>query len=183
VVLEGEAEVVRSDGNDEVVLVTFRPGTFVGELTLLTGQRRFLTGRVSRAGRVLVIEQEEFRRLMSLRPALAERCMPSAYSVPMASDVLPEPDTPTTATVRHSGTSTSMSWRLLWRAPRTAMAWGSVPGTPTSPAAAPSKIWPLCQWSYTTGHGAPTREPAELRLLRFASLSLNFGRHAFVFFS
>src|SRR5690348_2235833 len=64
VVLEGEAEVVRSDGNDEVVLVTFGPGTFVGELTLLTGQRRFLTGRVSRAGRVLVIEQAEFRRLM-----------------------------------------------------------------------------------------------------------------------
>jgi thioredoxin reductase (NADPH) len=73
VVLEGEAEVVRSDGNDEVVLVTFGPGAFVGELTLLTGQRRFLTGRVSRAGRVLVIEQGEFRRLMSLRPALAEK--------------------------------------------------------------------------------------------------------------
>jgi thioredoxin reductase (NADPH) len=73
VILEGEAEVVRSDGNDEVVLVTFGPGTFVGELTLLTGQRRFLTGRVSRAGRVLVIEQAEFRRLMSLRPALAEK--------------------------------------------------------------------------------------------------------------
>jgi thioredoxin reductase (NADPH) len=73
VVLEGEVEVVRSDGNDEVVLVTFGPGTFVGELTLLTGQRRFLTGRVSRAGRVLVIEQAQFRRLMSLRPALAEK--------------------------------------------------------------------------------------------------------------
>src|ERR1700749_5059512 len=39
--------------------------------------------------------------------------MPSAYKVPMASDVLPEPDTPTTATVRHSGTSTSTSRRLL----------------------------------------------------------------------
>jgi hypothetical protein len=42
--------------------------------------------------------------------------MPSAYGVPMASDVLPDPDTPTTPTVRHSGTSTSMSRRLLCRA-------------------------------------------------------------------
>ena len=35
--------------------------------------------------------------------------MPSAYSVPIANDVLPEPDTPTTATERHSGTSTLTS--------------------------------------------------------------------------
>jgi thioredoxin reductase (NADPH) len=73
VVLEGEVEVLRSDGDDEVVVVTFGPGTFVGELTLLTGQRRFLTGRARRAGRVIVIAQPEFRRLMSLRPALAEK--------------------------------------------------------------------------------------------------------------
>jgi thioredoxin reductase (NADPH) len=72
VVLEGEVEVVRSDGADEVVISVFGPGSFVGELTLLTGQRRFLTSRVTRAGRVLVIGQTEFRRLMSLRPALAE---------------------------------------------------------------------------------------------------------------
>src|SRR5215470_7032908 len=55
--------------------------------------------------------------------------MPSAYSVPMASDVLPDPDTPTTATVRHSGTSTSRSCRLLCRAPRTPMTVGRVSGT------------------------------------------------------
>jgi thioredoxin reductase (NADPH) len=72
VVLEGAVEVVRSAGQDEVVVAAFGPGNFVGELTLLTGQRRFLTGRVTHAGRVLVIEQPEFRRLMSLRPALAE---------------------------------------------------------------------------------------------------------------
>ncbi len=60
------------------------------------------------------------------------RCMPSAYKVPMASDVLPDPDTPTTATVRHSGTSTSMSRRLLCLAPRTLMAAGSVPGADRS---------------------------------------------------
>jgi thioredoxin reductase (NADPH) len=72
VVLEGEAQVVRYDGAEEVVIATFEPGGFIGELTLLTKQRRYLTGRVTRAGRVVVIQQEDFRRMMSLRPALAE---------------------------------------------------------------------------------------------------------------
>lgn len=72
VVLEGDAEVLRESGDEDDIVATFGPGGFIGELTLLTGQRRFLTGRVSKAGRVLVIEQDEFRRLMSLRPALAE---------------------------------------------------------------------------------------------------------------
>ena len=73
VVLEGEVEIVRADGEgiDNEPIFVFGPGNFVGELNLLTGQRRFLTARVSRAGRMLVIPQAEFRRLMSLRPALA----------------------------------------------------------------------------------------------------------------
>src|SRR6267154_1932698 len=53
-------------------IAVYGPGGFVGELNLLTGQRRFLTARVTRPGRVLVIEQTEFRRLMTQRPALAE---------------------------------------------------------------------------------------------------------------
>src|SRR5258708_23451357 len=60
----------------------------------------------------------------------------------MASDVLPDPDTPTTATVRHSGTSTSTSLRLLCRAPRTPMTVGRVPGTGISPAAIPGNLRP-----------------------------------------
>ena len=70
VVLEGEVQIVRPSGADEVLVAEFGPASFVGELTLLTGQRRFLTGRVSHPGRVLVIAQDEFRRLMSVRPAL-----------------------------------------------------------------------------------------------------------------
>src|SRR5947209_3309794 len=72
VVLEGEVEVVRLEGTEAMPIAVYGPGGFVGELNLLTGQRRFLTARVTRTGRVLVIEQAEFRRLMSLRPALAE---------------------------------------------------------------------------------------------------------------
>jgi thioredoxin reductase (NADPH) len=72
VVLEGDVEVVRVDGEEEVVIVSYGPSGFVGELNLLTGQRRSLSCRVSRPGRVLVITQEEFRRLMSGRPELSE---------------------------------------------------------------------------------------------------------------
>jgi thioredoxin reductase (NADPH) len=72
VILEGEVEIIRSDGLEEAVISTFGPSNFIGELALLTGQRRFLTGRVTQAGSVLKIDQVEFRRLMSLRPALAE---------------------------------------------------------------------------------------------------------------
>jgi thioredoxin reductase (NADPH) len=76
VVLEGEVEIVAvvgpdDDGSEHEPIFVFGPGNFVGELNLLTGQRRFLTARVSHAGRVLVIPQPDFRRLMSLRPALA----------------------------------------------------------------------------------------------------------------
>jgi hypothetical protein len=51
------------------------------------------------------------------------RCRPSAYSVPIASNVLPDP---ATATACHSGTSASISRRLSCRAPRTPMAAGKV---------------------------------------------------------
>ena len=70
--LEGAAEAVRRDRDTDVVVVEFKQGELVGELTLLTGQRRYLTARCTQAGRVLVISQEQFRRLMSLRPELAE---------------------------------------------------------------------------------------------------------------
>src|SRR5580704_1921052 len=72
VVLEGGVEIVRAEGEAESVISEFAPGSFIGELTLLTGQRRFLTARVSRPGRVLVIAQAELRRLMGVRPALSE---------------------------------------------------------------------------------------------------------------
>ncbi len=74
VVLEGEVEVVRiGSGQEEAVIATFGPGEFVGELTLLTGQVRYMTGRVKSAGRVLVIEQEALRALMARRPALSDK--------------------------------------------------------------------------------------------------------------
>jgi thioredoxin reductase (NADPH) len=72
VVLDGEIEILRLEGAEPVTIVTYGPGGFAGELNLLTGQRRSLSCRVTKAGRVLVISEEQFRRLMSGRPTLAE---------------------------------------------------------------------------------------------------------------
>jgi thioredoxin reductase (NADPH) len=72
VVLDGHVEVINGEGADAVVIVGYGRGGFVGELNLLTGQRRSLGCRVTQAGRVLVVSEEQFRRLMSGRPQLAE---------------------------------------------------------------------------------------------------------------
>ena len=71
VVIEGEVEIVR-EGGDEVVVATHGPGRFIGELNLLTGQRPYLSARVSRSGRVLSVEPDAFRRLMSIKPDLSD---------------------------------------------------------------------------------------------------------------
>jgi thioredoxin reductase (NADPH) len=72
VVLEGEVEVLRGEGPAEVVVATRESRGFLGELNLLTGQRVYLTSRVSRSGRVLVVPPDDFRRLMSTKPELSD---------------------------------------------------------------------------------------------------------------
>ena len=72
VILAGEAEIVRSDRDGEVRIVAFGAGNFLGELSLITGQRAFLTGRMLTDGRVLAVPPDEFRRLMSSKPDLAD---------------------------------------------------------------------------------------------------------------
>ena len=75
IVLEGEVEVVRKAGagRDEALIAAYGPGEFAGELSLVTGQRRFLTGRVSEAGRVIVVGGKALRTLMARRPALSDK--------------------------------------------------------------------------------------------------------------
>jgi thioredoxin reductase (NADPH) len=72
VVLEGEVEIVRVADESEAVVAVHGPGRFLGELSLLTGQRAWLTARVTQPGRVLVIPLAGFRELMSTRPDLAD---------------------------------------------------------------------------------------------------------------
>ncbi len=72
VVLEGGAEVVRINDEQEEVIASFTANQFVGELLLLTGQRTYLTARASRPGRILGIQQEQFRELMATKHDFAD---------------------------------------------------------------------------------------------------------------
>ena len=72
VVLEGAVEIVRESDAGDVQLTVHDAGRFVGELSLLTGQRAFLTARVLLSGRVLVIGHTELRRIMSTKADLSD---------------------------------------------------------------------------------------------------------------
>jgi thioredoxin reductase (NADPH) len=72
VILEGEVEIVRRENSGDVVIATHGARRFLGELNMLTGQRPYLTARVSQPGRVLVVELDEFRRLMGTKPELSD---------------------------------------------------------------------------------------------------------------
>lgn len=67
VVLEGSVEIVYVDqpSGAETVIVTHGPGRFLGELSLFTGQRAVVHGRMGSDGRVLRIDQDGFRRLLA----------------------------------------------------------------------------------------------------------------------
>ena len=78
VVLEGAVEVVRPDVESEVPVGLLKPGQFVGGVSLLSGQRPYLTARAKGPGRVLDIAADEFRRLMGERRHLATMIFDSA---------------------------------------------------------------------------------------------------------
>ncbi len=72
VVLQGEVEILRPDPTGDVLVIVHGQGRFLGELSLLTGQRPYLVARVSRPGRALRIRLPEFRQLMSEKAELAD---------------------------------------------------------------------------------------------------------------
>jgi thioredoxin reductase (NADPH) len=73
VVLEGEVEIIEHYGQvNEVVITAYGPGEFPGEMGLLTGQRAFLTGAVSVAGRILRIPVEQVHVIMAQELDLSE---------------------------------------------------------------------------------------------------------------
>jgi thioredoxin reductase (NADPH) len=74
VIDEGAVDVVRPATHElpEEVVASHGAGRFLGELTLLTGQVVYLTGRVVEAGRIHRISPERFRRLMDDDPELSD---------------------------------------------------------------------------------------------------------------
>ena len=70
----GEVEVMSTATaeSDEAVVVAHGAGRFIGELNLLTGQKAYLTARVSQPGLVHRISPAQFRRLMDSDPELSD---------------------------------------------------------------------------------------------------------------
>ncbi|HWF41191.1 MAG TPA: cyclic nucleotide-binding domain-containing protein, partial [Acidothermaceae bacterium] len=71
---EGVVDIVSAPtlGKPEALIVKHRAGALVGELNLLTGQKTYLTARVSAAGTIYRIVPEAFRRVMSEDPELSD---------------------------------------------------------------------------------------------------------------
>src|SRR5207237_9197186 len=71
---EGIVEVVQPATHEapEETVMRFGPGSFLGELNMLTGQAVYLLARVVEPGRIHRITSAAFRRLMSEDSELAD---------------------------------------------------------------------------------------------------------------
>jgi thioredoxin reductase (NADPH) len=72
VVLEGAVNIVRPDLERDTLVTTHGAGRFLGELNMVTRQRLYLTAQVAQRGRVLAVPPNQFRRVMSTKPDLAD---------------------------------------------------------------------------------------------------------------
>jgi thioredoxin reductase (NADPH) len=73
VVLIGRLEVIENFGRlEETVISSYGPGQFPGEISLLTGQRAFLTAVMREPGKVLRIPAAQVHTIMEQEPDLSE---------------------------------------------------------------------------------------------------------------
>ena len=72
VVLRGAVEILRPDPTGDVLVTVHNDGRFLGELSLLTGQRPYLPRGCRDRDACCEIRIPEFRRLMSEKAELAD---------------------------------------------------------------------------------------------------------------
>jgi signal transduction histidine kinase len=72
VVLEGEVQISRLDGAEEILIGAHGPGEFTGGLAVLTGRTSIHRGRAGAPSRVMEIDSETFRRMPAEVPDLAD---------------------------------------------------------------------------------------------------------------
>ena len=72
VVLEGEIEISRLDGAEEIPVLHHGPGEFTGGLVVLTGRTSIHRARATAPGRILEIDSETFRHLPVEIPEVAD---------------------------------------------------------------------------------------------------------------
>ena len=72
VVLEGEVEVIDDFAGEARTMGIIRPGRFLGDLNMLTGQPVFLSAVVREGGEVLAISRERLKELVTEEPDLSD---------------------------------------------------------------------------------------------------------------
>jgi thioredoxin reductase (NADPH) len=75
VLLSGELDVVRPEGDGERLVVRHQPGNFTGETAMLSGRRALATGRVRGDGEVVDIPPSALRNLVVTDAELSELLM------------------------------------------------------------------------------------------------------------
>src|SRR5207245_9494737 len=72
VLLSGSMEIVQPDLTGERPLVTHGPGGFTGEMTMISGRRSLVRGRVTEAGEFLELSADGLRSLVAKDAELSE---------------------------------------------------------------------------------------------------------------
>jgi thioredoxin reductase (NADPH) len=75
VLLSANMEIVQPDIKGERVITTHLPGSFTGELSMISGQRCLVLGRITEAGEVLELSAEGLRSLIARDAELSEIIM------------------------------------------------------------------------------------------------------------
>ena len=73
IVQRGEVEVLLDADGESVEVARLGPGSFFGEMSLMTGQPRMATVRTQRETQVLVVSKAAFAKVLDASPELAER--------------------------------------------------------------------------------------------------------------
>jgi len=75
VLLSGKLEIVQPDLSGERLITTHDADHFTGELSMISGQRCLVTGRVTQAGDFIEIDRDSFRSLIARDAELSEIIM------------------------------------------------------------------------------------------------------------
>ena len=75
VVLSGAIQILRSSGATETLIVTHRPGEFLGEGNMIAGRRALIRAVVSESGEVLELDREQLLALVQTDSELSEIVM------------------------------------------------------------------------------------------------------------
>jgi thioredoxin reductase (NADPH) len=71
-VVSGVVQIINDTDSTEEVVTEHGPGRFLGKINLLTGQRVYLTARVSVAGEVIAVPVDALRRVIATNPELSD---------------------------------------------------------------------------------------------------------------